>query len=179
MWATGPTGPSISHGLVYQPLTDETFWAEKGRGAWLHDRRLRVSSRRDLSEALIATGVPYKGHGHLDRFRPVARHLHGIAPGLERRGENDAIVFVVVYDQDGLLIHESDFGYCARDSFGPLNMRTSSWLDNPAVALPFEGDRRHGRPPPERRRALVRSWALRDSNPRPSGCKPDALNRLS
>ena len=33
----------ISHGLVYQPLTDETFWAEKGRGAWLSDARLRVS----------------------------------------------------------------------------------------------------------------------------------------
>ncbi|MEO7410457.1 MAG: inositol monophosphatase family protein, partial [Sphingomicrobium sp.] len=41
-----PGGASqISHGLVYQPLTDESFWAEKGRGAWLHDRRLRVSGR--------------------------------------------------------------------------------------------------------------------------------------
>ena len=41
---------AISHGLVYQPLTDETFWAEKGRGAWLNDRRLRVSARGDLDE---------------------------------------------------------------------------------------------------------------------------------
>ena len=48
-----PGGASqISHGLVYQPLTDESFWAEKGRGAWLHDRRLRVSGRRYLDEAL-------------------------------------------------------------------------------------------------------------------------------
>ena len=39
------------HGLVYQPLTDESFWAEKGRGAWLQDRRLRVSARRDLADA--------------------------------------------------------------------------------------------------------------------------------
>ena len=39
---------------VYQPITDETFWAEKSRGAWLHDGRLRVSGRRNLSEALIA-----------------------------------------------------------------------------------------------------------------------------
>ena len=40
----------ITHGLVYQPLTDESFWAEKGRGAWLNDRRLRVSARRDLTK---------------------------------------------------------------------------------------------------------------------------------
>ena len=40
-----PDGRSeITQGLVYQPLTDESFWAEKGRGAWLHDRRLRVSA---------------------------------------------------------------------------------------------------------------------------------------
>ncbi len=76
----------ISHGLVYQPLSDESFWAEKGRGAWLQDRRLRVSSRRDLSEALIATGVPFKGHGHPDRFQKI---LGAIAPevaGIRRFG---------------------------------------------------------------------------------------------
>src|SRR6478735_10007656 len=44
----------ITTALVYQPLTDESFWAEKGRGAWLQDQRLRVSSRREPSEALIA-----------------------------------------------------------------------------------------------------------------------------
>ena len=38
-------------GVVYQPLTDETFWAERGRGAWLHNARLRVSGRRDMAEA--------------------------------------------------------------------------------------------------------------------------------
>ncbi len=76
----------ITQGLVYQPLTDEGFWAEKGRGAWLNDRRLRVSSRRELSDALIATGVPYKGHGHLDRFQKI---LGAVAPevaGIRRFG---------------------------------------------------------------------------------------------
>ena len=48
----------VTQGLVYQPLTDESFWAEKGRGAWLQDGRLRVSARRDLSETLIGTGIP-------------------------------------------------------------------------------------------------------------------------
>jgi myo-inositol-1(or 4)-monophosphatase len=42
-------------GLVYQPLTDDSYWAEKGRGAWLQDARLRVSARRDLTESLIGT----------------------------------------------------------------------------------------------------------------------------
>src|SRR4029453_4017773 len=45
-------GSEITQGLVYQPLTDESFWAEKGRGAWLQDGRLRVSARRDLTDRL-------------------------------------------------------------------------------------------------------------------------------
>lgn len=76
----------LSHGIVYQPLTDDAFWAEKGRGAWLDDRRLRVSARRDLSESLIATGIPYKAHGDLPRWRKV---LDAVAPevaGIRRFG---------------------------------------------------------------------------------------------
>ena len=76
----------ITQALVYQPLTDESFWAEKGRGAWLSDRRLRVSSRRALADALIATGIPYKGHGDLPRFDRI---LDAIAPevaGIRRFG---------------------------------------------------------------------------------------------
>jgi len=53
----------ISHALVYQPLTDESYWAEKGRGAWLQDRRLRVSARRDLIDCVIGTGIPHCGRG--------------------------------------------------------------------------------------------------------------------
>ncbi|MFD2136414.1 inositol monophosphatase family protein [Novosphingobium resinovorum] len=40
----------VTAGLIYNPVTDESYWAEKARGAWLHDRRLRVSSRRHLDE---------------------------------------------------------------------------------------------------------------------------------
>jgi myo-inositol-1(or 4)-monophosphatase len=53
----------ITQGIVYQPLTDESYWAEKGRGAWLNDRRLRVSARRDLVETVIGTGIPHLGRG--------------------------------------------------------------------------------------------------------------------
>lgn len=76
----------IVAGIVYQPITDESYWAERGRGAWLHDRRLRVSARRDLSDALIATGIPYFGHGDMAQW---ARIFGAIAPevaGIRRFG---------------------------------------------------------------------------------------------
>ncbi|HVI97974.1 MAG TPA: inositol monophosphatase family protein [Sphingomonas sp.] len=72
--------------LIYQPLTDESFWAEKGRGAWLQDKRLRVSARRDLADALIATGIPFLGHGN---FAEWSRIFGAIAPevaGIRRFG---------------------------------------------------------------------------------------------
>ena len=72
----------ITQGLVYQPLTDESFWAEKGRGAWLYDKRLRVSARRDMSEALIATGIPFLGRGDAAQwdaiFAAIGPHIAGI-----------------------------------------------------------------------------------------------------
>ena len=72
--------------LVYQPMTDESFWAEKARGAWLGERRLRVSARRDMHESLIATGIPYMGHGN---FAEWTRIFGAIAPevaGIRRFG---------------------------------------------------------------------------------------------
>ena len=53
-------------GLVYNPANDDMFVAEKGQGAWLNNRRLRVAARRDMGEALIGCGVPHigKAQGH-------------------------------------------------------------------------------------------------------------------
>ena len=48
-------------GVVYQPLTDELFWAVRGTGAFLNHRRMRVSSRGTMADALLATGLPYRG----------------------------------------------------------------------------------------------------------------------
>ena len=45
-------------GLVYNPATDEMYVAEKGQGAWLNARRLRVSARRDVAEAMVGSGIP-------------------------------------------------------------------------------------------------------------------------
>lgn len=51
-------GKEIVAGLIYDPLRDEAFAAEKGAGAYLNDQRLRVSARRTLAESVIATGIP-------------------------------------------------------------------------------------------------------------------------
>jgi myo-inositol-1(or 4)-monophosphatase len=52
----------IVAGLVYEPIRDEMYWTEKGAGAYVNDRRLRVSARRQLADALVATGMPPAAH---------------------------------------------------------------------------------------------------------------------
>jgi len=53
------TGSEIVAGLVYNPVNDEMFWGEKGIGAYLNERRLRVSGRREIKDSLFATGIPF------------------------------------------------------------------------------------------------------------------------
>ena len=52
-------GSEVVSGCIYNPVNDEMFWAEKGSGAFLNERRLRVSARRELKDALFATGIPF------------------------------------------------------------------------------------------------------------------------
>ncbi|MGN6497489.1 MAG: inositol monophosphatase family protein [Tsuneonella sp.] len=73
-------------GVVYQPITDETFWAEKTRGAWLQDKRLRVSSRSRMSDALVATGIPYGGHGDFAEWGKVYSAVAPQIAGIRRFG---------------------------------------------------------------------------------------------
>lgn len=82
-----PNGdPEITHGLIYQPITDESFWAEKGRGAWLHDRRLRVSARRHLDESLIGTGLPHFGRGNVATWAKIYGAVAPEVSGIRRMG---------------------------------------------------------------------------------------------
>lgn len=73
-------------GVVYAPVFDELFWAEKGAGAYFNGRRMRVSARREMSESLFATGIPFLGReGH----RPFLAELEGVmamAAGVRRFG---------------------------------------------------------------------------------------------
>ena len=76
----------VTQGLVYQPLTDESFWAEKGRGAWLQDKRLRVSARRDLADTLIGTGIPFLGRGSPEKWAKIYTSVAPNVAGIRRFG---------------------------------------------------------------------------------------------
>ncbi len=73
-------------GVVYQPLGDEMFHAEKGAGAFLNEHRLRVSARRKLEETVIATGIPFIGRpGHETFLRELGAMMAQVA-GIRRFG---------------------------------------------------------------------------------------------
>src|ERR1700731_3343594 len=76
----------IIAGVVYEPTRDEMFWAEKGIGAYLNDRRLRVSARRQLGEALIGTGLPFIGRGDHPAFLATLAAVMGATSGVRRFG---------------------------------------------------------------------------------------------
>ncbi|MEO9190344.1 MAG: inositol monophosphatase family protein [Acetobacteraceae bacterium] len=81
-------GSEIAAGLIYAPASDEMFWAEKGGGAFVNERRLRVSARRELSEALFATGIPFAAVGPARRAA-FSRTLTSLMPrvaGIRRFG---------------------------------------------------------------------------------------------
>ena len=76
-------------GVIYDPVKDEMFVAEKGAGAWLNDRRLRVSGRRDMSEMLFATGIPMPARDLPRAAREIAAVAAHGAP--VRRGGSSAL----------------------------------------------------------------------------------------
>lgn len=73
-------------GVVYNPSTDELFWAEKGEGAWLNDRRIRVSTRSAAEDALFATGLPFKGKEGRDRALKETERVLAATAGVRRFG---------------------------------------------------------------------------------------------
>jgi myo-inositol-1(or 4)-monophosphatase len=72
----------IVAGVTYNPITNEHFWAEKGRGAYLNDKRIRVAARRDLGESVLATGIPFMGvPGHavfLKELHQISNRVSGV-----------------------------------------------------------------------------------------------------
>jgi myo-inositol-1(or 4)-monophosphatase len=73
-------------GVVYNPITEELFTAERGRGTYVNDRRLRVAARRDLSAAVITCGIPHLGRGDHDLFRRELSVVQAKAAGIRRYG---------------------------------------------------------------------------------------------
>ena len=76
----------IQAGIVYNPISDELFSAERGGGAFLNDRRIRVAARGHLSEAVLATGIPHAGKGDHGGFIKELSALMPAVAGVRRNG---------------------------------------------------------------------------------------------
>jgi myo-inositol-1(or 4)-monophosphatase len=77
---------ALAHAVVYDPIKNELFTASKGRGAFLNDRRVRVSKCQKLDDALVGTGVPFKELGRLDLYMRQLREFMGKTSGVRRAG---------------------------------------------------------------------------------------------
>ncbi|PPR69062.1 MAG: Inositol-1-monophosphatase [Alphaproteobacteria bacterium MarineAlpha3_Bin1] len=73
-------------GVIYEPVTDQMFAAENGIGAYLNNRRLRVSARTKLEESLFATGIPFAGKDDHDRFLTQLKEVMAVSAGVRRFG---------------------------------------------------------------------------------------------
>ena len=116
------------HAVVYDPLRDELFTASKGDGAFINDRRMRVTRRESLSGALLATGFPYRQRAHLDAQLAMTRALLAEAEDIRRTGSAALdLAYVAAGRYDGyfeiglkawdmaagvLLVHEAGGRYC-------------------------------------------------------------------
>lgn len=72
--------------VVFNPVSDELFVAERGRGGFLNERRLRVAGRRDLSASVICCGIPHAGRGDAAKFRNELAAVQGRVAGVRRTG---------------------------------------------------------------------------------------------
>ena len=76
----------IIAGVVFDAAKDEMFWAEKGSGAWMNDRRLRVSGRRNMQEGVFATGIPFGAKNTLPATMGDLARLMPVCAGVRRWG---------------------------------------------------------------------------------------------
>ena len=77
---------TIAHGVVYDPAKNELFTASRGRGAFLDDRRIRVSKCARLKDSLVGTGFPFKELSHLDRYFRQLENVMRNSAGVRRAG---------------------------------------------------------------------------------------------
>jgi len=73
-------------GLIYNPVLDETYTAERGKGAFLNDQRIRVAARRKLADCVMATGIPHRGRPGHDQFIKECRDVMAEVSGIRRFG---------------------------------------------------------------------------------------------
>jgi myo-inositol-1(or 4)-monophosphatase len=76
----------IVAGVTFNPITDELFTAEKGAGAFLNNRRLRVAARRDIHETIVCTGIPHRGRKDHALNRAEVAAMQAKTVGIRRFG---------------------------------------------------------------------------------------------
>ncbi|HEY2359456.1 MAG TPA: inositol monophosphatase family protein [Phenylobacterium sp.] len=72
--------------VTYNPISNDLFWAEKGKGAFVNDKRLRVAARTRMDEAVLATGIPFMGHGQHATFLKELHQVSQRVAGVRRFG---------------------------------------------------------------------------------------------
>ncbi len=77
---------TVVAGLIYNPANEEMFIAERGKGAFLNEQRIRVAARKRLSDAVIACGLPHRGHGDIALSRKETGAVQEHVAGLRRFG---------------------------------------------------------------------------------------------
>src|SRR5580698_8024482 len=94
-------------GLVYNPVTEELFTAEKGHGAYLNNKRLRVAARKELAPSVIATGLPFLGkEGHARASAEMAEMMN-LTAGIRRFGSASLdLAYVAAGRFDGFWEHK-------------------------------------------------------------------------
>ena len=102
----------LTQAVVYDPTRNELFTASKGRGAFLNDRRLRVSRRTQMRECLIGTGFPFRYLDHLDTYMRVFKRITEETAGIRRPG---AAALDLAYVAAGRLDGFWEYGLSAWD----------------------------------------------------------------
>lgn len=97
----------IIAGVIYDPIKDELFYAEKGKGAYVNDRRLRVSARKELNDALILTERPYKRSDTPENFSAICENIRPHVAALRQYGASVLdLAYVAAGRSEGFISHQ-------------------------------------------------------------------------
>lgn len=80
------TGGKVQLGVIYDPMRDECFSAERGQGAWLNGEKIQVSTTTEMLKSLFVTGFPYQSYADHRNNLDAFIHFHKISQGVRRLG---------------------------------------------------------------------------------------------
>ena len=137
--------------VTYNPVAQDLFWSERGKGAFMNDRRLRVAARRDVLESLLATGIPFAGRTGHAQFLKELHQISQKVSGVRRFGSAALdLAWVAAGRFDGywernlspwdvaagvLLVTEAGGSVCSIDG-SPVDIRSGSICASNAELLP-------------------------------------------